>query len=193
MARRRAFDEAEVLDRAMTVFWRRGYEGASMAELTTAMDLSSPSIYAAFGSKRGLFDAVLGRYRERRADYRDWLLAGTTARQVAERMLFGAIEWLTDPAEPPGCLLIQAGLSAGPANADVPPELAEQRSSLRPALIARFIRAKAERDLPPSSDPAELADYLRMVFLGVSIQATEGVPAAHLRELADRALDGWPS
>src|ERR1700761_2011508 len=100
MARPRVFEEAEVLDRAMEVFWRLGYEGASMAELTKAMGLNSPSIYAAFGSKRGLFDAVLSRYRERRTAHREYLLAGATAREVAERMLFGSIEWLVDPKEP---------------------------------------------------------------------------------------------
>src|ERR1700733_7526017 len=103
MARPRVFEEAEVLDRAMEVFWRHGYEGASMAELTKAMGLNSPSIYAAFGSKRGLFDAVLNRYRERRAAHKEYVLAAATAREVAERFLFGGIEWLVGPTEPRGC------------------------------------------------------------------------------------------
>ena len=134
MARPRDFDEAEVLDRAMEVFWRFGYEGASMAELAKAMGLTAPSIYAAFESKRGLFDAVLRQYRERRTAHREHILAAATAREVAERMLFGAIEWLVDPKEPRGCLLIQSGLSAGINNRDVPRAISSQRSATRPPL-----------------------------------------------------------
>ena len=124
MARPRAFDEGEVLDKAMEVFWRLGYEGASMSDLSAAMRLNSPSIYAAFGSKRGLFDAVMDRYQVRRAPYGEAIAAAPTARAAAERMLYGAVDWLTCSEEPLGCLLIQSGLSTGAANADVPQALA---------------------------------------------------------------------
>lgn len=193
MARPRDFEEAEVLDRAMEVFWRHGYDGASMAELTKAMGLNSPSIYAAFGSKRGLFDAVLNRYRERRATHREYLLAATTAREVAERMLFGAIEWLVDPNEPRGCLLIQAGTSTGVNNEDVPGAIIEQRSRTRDLLTKRLTRAQEEGDLPSSADPAALAKYLLMVFNGLALQAAEGMSEVELRESAERALMGWPA
>jgi len=193
MARPRDFEEAEVLDRAMEVFWRHGYEGASMAELTKAMGLNSPSIYAAFGSKRGLFDAVLNRYRERRAAYREYLLAGATAREVAQRLLFGAIDWLADANEPRGCLLIQAGTSIGVNNEDVPRTIINQRSRTRDLLVERFMRAQEEGDLPASEDPAALARYLLMVFNGLALQAAEGMSEAELRESAERALMGWPA
>ena len=193
MARPRVFDEVEVLDRAMEVFWRLGYEGASMAELTKAMGLNSPSIYAAFESKRGLFDAVLKQYRERRAGHREHVLAGATAREVAERLLFGAIDWLVDPKEPRGCLLIQSGLSAGVNNRDVPRAISNQRSATRDLLTQRFTLAKAEGDLPPTADPAALARYLQMVFNGLAVQAADGMSKAELRESAERALIGWPA
>ena len=192
MARPRIFDEAEVLDRAMEVFWRHGYEGASMAELTKAMGLNAPSIYAAFGSKRGLFDAVLARYRNRRASRREYVLAGANAREVAERMLFDTIDWLTDPKEPLGCLLIQSGLSAGASNADVPRALIEHRNGIKEVLTERFMRAQKEGDLVPSADPGALARYLHMVVLGLSIQAQDGVSKKELKESARRALIGWP-
>jgi AcrR family transcriptional regulator len=193
MARPRVFEEEEVLDRAMEVFWRHGYEGASLAELTKAMGLNSPSIYAAFGSKRGLFDAVLSRYRERRTAHRAYVLASTTAREMAERMLYGAIEWLVDPNEPLGCLLIQAGTSAGANNADVPRTILSQRSKTKDLITERLMRAQEEGDLPPLSDPAALASYLLMVFNGLALQAAEGVSKAVLRESAERALIGWPA
>lgn len=177
----------------MEVFWRHGYEGASMAELTKAMGLNSPSIYVAFGSKRGLFDAVLNRYRERRAAHKESVLAGATAREVAERFLFGGIEWLVDPKEPRGCLLIQAGLSTGVNNGDVPRAISHQRSLTTDLLSQRLMRAQAEGDLAPSLNPAALARYLKMVFNGLALQAAEGMSAAELRESAERALIGWPA
>jgi AcrR family transcriptional regulator len=193
MARPRLFEEAEVLDRAMDVFWRHGYDGASMAELTKAMGLNSPSIYAAFGSKRGLFDAVLARYRDRRAAHRSDVVAAPTARALAERLLFGAIAWLVDPAEPRGCLLIQAGGSSGVNNEDVPRAIIAQRTVTRELITERLTRAQAEGDLPADADPAALARYLQMVFNGLALQAAEGMSASELRASAERALLGWPS
>jgi AcrR family transcriptional regulator len=193
MARPRDFEEAVVLDRAMEVFWRHGYEGASMAELTKAMALNSPSIYAAFGSKRGLFDAVLNRYRERRTAHREYVLAGATAREVARRTLFGAIEWLVAPNEPLGCLLIQAGMSAGVNNDDIPRTILNQRSRTKDLLTERLKRAQEDGDLPESSDPAALTRYLLMVFNGLALQAAEGVSKAALTESAELAMMAWPA
>ena len=193
MARPRAFDEAEVLDRATDVFWRLGYEGASMAELTKAMQLNSPSVYAAFGSKRGLFDAVLERYRERRAGHGRWALSGATAREVAGRMLLGAVDWLTDPREPAGCLLVQAGLTAGVGSPDIPAELAQRRGGIEVALRDRFERSRRDGDLPPDADPDTLARYIQTVFMGLCVQAAAGTPGNELRAVAECALAGWPT
>jgi AcrR family transcriptional regulator len=193
MARPRVFDEGIVLDRAMAVFWRNGYDGASMAALTKAMGINSPSIYVAFGSKRGLFDAVLKRYRERRAEYRNYVLSATTAREVAERLLFGAIDWLVDPKEPLGCLTLQAGMAAAPCNDGIPRALIKYRKATKDALSARFSCAKAQGDLTASANPTALANYLFMVFSGLAVQAAEGLPKAELQESAERALAGWPS
>lgn len=193
MARPRVFKEIEVLERAMDVFWRHGYEGASIAELTKAMGVNSPSIYAAFGSKRGLFDAVLAKYRERRSLDREYVMGGATAREAAERLLFGAVEWLVDPHEPPGCLLVQTGSPVGPDNDDVRRAVIEQRGKTRDLLIERLARAQREGDLAASEDPAALAGYLLMVFYGLALQAAEGVDKAELRKSAMRALLAWPA
>ncbi len=193
MARPRAFDEAEVLDRAMEVFWRHGYAGASFAELTKAMGLNSPSIYVAFGNKRGLFDAVLQRYRTRRSAHRDAIMSAPTARLVAERFLFGAVDWLVDPNEPLGCLTIQSGLAAGVAHDDVPQALANYRKATREALARRLDQAKVEGDLPPSADPEALAKFLFAVFAGLAVQAAEGLSKAELQATAQLALNAWPT
>ena len=111
MGRPRAFDCDIALDQAMEVFWRHGYEGATIAQLTDAMGINPPSLYAAFGSKEGLLKAALDRYTARRAAWMDDVLSAPTARDVAERMLMGVAERQTDPANPPGCLLVQGGIA----------------------------------------------------------------------------------
>ena len=101
MGRPRAFDADAALDEAMEVFWRHGYEGATIAQLTEAMGINPPSLYAAFGSKEGLLKAALTRYSARRAAFMDDVLSAPTARAVAERMLIGIADTQTDPANPP--------------------------------------------------------------------------------------------
>lgn len=191
MTRPREFDERTVLDQAMEVFWRHGYEGASMTALSKAMGLNAPSIYGAFGSKKGLFQAVLNRYGERRIQFAHWTVAGKTSREVAERMLFGAIEWLTAADEPLGCLLIQGGLSAGVGNQDMPAALSASQSQLEVVLAERFQAAVADGDLAPGTDVLELAQYLHMVFCGLAVLAARGAPPEQLRTAATRALIGW--
>jgi AcrR family transcriptional regulator len=192
MPRPRAFDEGQVLDQAMDVFWRQGYDGASMADLTRAMGLNSPSIYAAFASKRGLFDAVLRRYDERRARFKDRMLSGKTAREVAERMLHGAVKWLTAPDEPRGCLLIQTGLAVGGDGSDIPDVLARRRQRLEKVLAERFEQAKVDGDLGPDANPAALARYVQAIFSGLAVQAAAGARARELDQIVDTAMMGWP-
>jgi AcrR family transcriptional regulator len=193
MARPREFDEEVVLDRAMEVFWRRGYDGASMAELTRTMGINSPSVYVAYGSKRGLFEKVLDRYQERRARQKEWMLEGKTAREVAERMLVGAAQWLTTPEEPRGCLLIQCGLSAGEGNGDIPQALATRRRRVEITLSERFEQAKNEGELAADTDAAALARYIQNVFSGMGIQAAAGASREELEDIVRRAMMGWPA
>ena len=110
--RPRSFCKEEALDKAMTVFWRQGYEGASMADLTKAMAINPPSLYACFGSKEGLFKAVLERYDERRSGFMEKVLSAPDAFGVARNYLEGIAEFAADTnggANPPGCLLAQSG------------------------------------------------------------------------------------
>ena len=94
--RPRSFCTEKALDSAMQVFWRKGYEGTSMVDLTEAIGINSPSLYAAFGSKEGLFRAVLERYDARRKTFMENLMAATTAREVAERFLHGVADFAAD-------------------------------------------------------------------------------------------------
>ena len=192
VGRRRAFDAEQALSRAMEVFWRRGYEGASLAELTRAMGIRPPSLYMAFGNKDGLFRRALDHYEAKRSDFMDEVLAARTARAAAERYLFGWAELVAGGEDPPGCLLVQGGLACGEAGEGVPQELALRRAGPEAALRARFERARSEGDLPADADPTTLARFLSTVTYGMAVQASAGVTPEALRDIAAAALRGWP-
>ena len=191
--RPRGFCVEDTLDRAMTVFWRHGYEGASLSDLTSAMGINSPSLYACFGSKEGLFRAVLERYDERRKSFMEAVLAAPTAAGVAEAYLHGVADFAVDTSgkNPPGCLLLQSGLSCG--DSEIPDEMARHRAEKEAALCDRFTRARAQGDLPKTASPAALARYLMTVSNGICVQASSGASAEELHEVAAIALMSWPA
>jgi AcrR family transcriptional regulator len=176
----------------MQVFWRKGYEGASMVDLTTAMGINSPSLYAAYGSKEGLFRAVLERYEARRDKFMAEVFAAPTAKEVASLFLHGVADFAADTGgqNPPGCLLLQSGMTCG--DSDIPDELARHRAIKEKALSERFARARAEGDLPESTEPAALARYVMAVSNGMCVQAASGATLADLHAVADVALSSWP-
>ena len=193
MGRPRAFDMDDVLDRAMQVFWRKGYEGASVSDLTKAMGINPPSLYAAFGSKEGLFRKTLDRYESGPASYVKGALEAPTARAVAERLLRGAADLLTDPRKPVGCLMVQGALACGDAADSVRQELIRRRAAGLATLRRRFARAKAAGDLPADSNPADLARYVATVIHGMAVEAAGGASRKQLRNVAEMALRTWPT
>ncbi|MBH5386554.1 TetR/AcrR family transcriptional regulator [Bradyrhizobium diversitatis] len=188
MGRPREFDAEMALDQAMEVFWRHGYEGATIAQLTEAMGINPPSLYACFGNKEGLLKAALDRYTKLRNIWMEEVVAAPTARAVAKRMLMGIADKQTDPANPPGCLLVQGGIACGTGSENVPFELAARRAQNEDQLRDRFIRAKAEGDLKPTSDPAALARYVSAVSVGMGVMASSGADREALRQVADVAV-----
>lgn len=188
MGRPREFDAETALDQAMEVFWRHGYEGATIAQLTEAMGINPPSLYACFGNKEGLLRAALDRYTKLRGVWMDEVVAAPTAREVAERMLMGIADKQTDPANPPGCLLVQGGVACGTGSESVPFELAARRAQNEDQLRDRFIRAKAEGDLISTADPAALARYVSAVAVGMGVMASSGADREALRQVASVAV-----
>lgn len=191
MGRPREFDAETALDLAMEVFWRHGYEGATIAQLTEAMGINPPSLYACFGNKEGLLKAALDRYTQLRGEWMEEVLAAPTAREVTERLLMGIADKQTDPANPPGCLLVQGGIACGSGSENVPFELAARRAQNEEQLRDRFIRARAEGDLKPSSDPAALARYVFAVSVGMGVMASSGADREALRQVAAVAIDAF--
>jgi AcrR family transcriptional regulator len=190
--RPRAFDPDAALDRAMHVFWAKGYEGASLSNLTRAMRINRPSLYAAFGNKEELFRKVLDRYVDGPLAYFGKALAAPKARDVIEQIFFGAAKMAGDPRLPAGCLMVQGALAVGNAAGSVRKEAAGRRGASEVALRRRLQRAKREADLPKNADPAELARYVMTVLQGMAVQGADGASPDQLRRVAQVALRVWP-
>ncbi|MBE1537953.1 TetR/AcrR family transcriptional regulator [Actinomadura algeriensis] len=188
--RPREFDVEERLDRALDVFWRQGYEGTALSDLTEAMGINRPSLYAAYGNKEALFRKVLDRYAEGPAGYVRSALEQPSARAVAEAVLTGAIEVTTNG--PGGCLFVQGALVTGRQNETARREIEDRRRRSEEMLAGRFERARDEGDLPSDTDTAALARYVWSVSYGLSVQAAAGTSREDLRRVADTALRAVP-
>ncbi|MBW0270648.1 TetR family transcriptional regulator [Nocardia sp. MH4] len=188
--RPRGFDRDIALRRAMEVFWERGYDGASMADLTTAMGINSPSLYAAFGDKEALFRAAVELYgRTEGSRTARALREEPTAYTAIEAMLRDNITVYTDPELPHGCMVVLAGATYTTRNASVRAFLAEARRHTTADIRARLDRGVADGDLRPGTDTAALAALYSTVLYGLSIQARDDVGHAELSAAVDSALE----
>ena len=188
--RPREFDANKALDRAMRVFWRKGFLGASLTDLTRAMRISRPSLYAAFGDKEQLFRKALVRYFEGPSSYAHESLAAPTTRAVVEKILYGAINMLTGPGSPATCMWVRCALSSGDGR--LPAEFAAQRAEGHALLRRRFDSAIDAGDLPPGADTNALAHLVLTVNYGLTVQATTGATRKDLERVADAVLKDWP-
>lgn len=191
--RPRAFDIDTALEKALQVFWRKGYEGTSLTDLTEAMGINRPSLYAAFGNKESLFKKALERYGEGPASYVHEAMKEPTARATVERLIYGAIELQTDPANPCGCLLVQAALTCGEEADPVRQELITRRCGGEALLRQRLERAIAQGELPADTCPADLARFVTTIVQGISVQSTSGASREELCRVAQTALRAWPA
>lgn len=190
--RPRVFDKDEALDKVMQIFWNRGYEGASIAELTETLGINKPSLYAAFGNKEELFKKALSRYAAGPVSFVRDAVNEPTARKVAESFLFKAAEFLTKPSQPKGCMIVQGALSSGESADLVKNILINYRNSYENLLAERFEKARLEGDLPENAVAKDLAKYLAILHQGMSVQATSGATKEELIKTVNIALNIWP-
>lgn len=191
--RPREFDIDDALAAALRVFWRNGYEGASLAELTAEMGITKPSLYAAFGNKEQLFGKALDLYEREKLAYMTAALDAPTARAVAERLLRGALEMQSSDCDPKGCLGVIGTVACGAEAEPIKAEVVKRRASSHAALVARFARAKTDGDLPDGLEADALARYLLAIMQGLMIQAGAGATCAELGQLVDTSLMVWPT
>ncbi len=191
--RPREFCTDQALASALRVFWSKGYEGASMADLTEAMGITKPSLYAAFGNKEALFHKALDLYEQEKLEYTRVALDQPTARAVAEYFMRGALESQTSNCDPKGCLGVIHSMACGAEAESIKADVIARRASSQAALVERFERAKSDGDLPAHVDVAGLTSYLYALLQGMAVQAGSGATRADLERLIDTSLTVWPS
>jgi AcrR family transcriptional regulator len=190
MGRRRAFDTEDAIAIATKLFWAKGYDGTSLNDLTSAMGITPPSFYCAFGSKEALFREVMGRYHDGHAAYAELAFREPTAKAVAERLLYAYADLQTDPAHAPGCLAINSSMPCAEDDS-LRAWLAKSRDELRTKLRDRFAESVGA-DLPASTDPDALARFVVVLAWGMAIEAQGGARRAELHAMIATALAGWP-
>ena len=186
------FDPERALEAALRVFWKKGYEGTALSDLTAAMGINRPSIYATFGNKEALFRKALDRYNAKMTGFTAEALKKPTARAVAERLMVGTADLLSCPGNPKGCLMVQGALACGDEADPIRKELISRRATGEAALRERFERAKVEGDLPAGADPGDLARYVMAVMHGMSVQSAGGASREQLQGVIDLSLRAWP-
>lgn len=191
--RPREFCPEAALGAALGVFWAKGYDGASMADLTAAMGITKPSLYAAFGNKEQLFHQALDRYEAEKLAYTREALKQPTARGVAEHFMRGAVAAQTSSCDPKGCMGVISATACSAAADSIKAHIMERRASSNAALVARFEQAKTEGDLPAHVDPQGLAHYLYALLQGMAVLATSGATRADLDRIVDLSLSMWPT
>ena len=192
--RPREFDRGEALRAAMLVFWRYGYDGASLTLLTEAMGVSKPTLYAAFGDKAALFREAVTDYGGLKADAYEAAFALPTARATVEAWLrlASGVEWL--PETPTGCLLLRGamldgGLGAG--SGELRGEVVAILLAATGRLKERLERGQREGDVAAGVDAGKLADYLSALAAGMAVQSACGVGTEALRRVVDVAMENW--
>jgi len=190
--RPREFDVDEALAAALRVFWSKGYEGASLTDLTDAMGITRPSLYAAFGNKEALFKKALDLYEREKLAYIGEALAEPTSRKVAEHFLTGALEMQFSECEPRGCLRVISTMNCGAEAESVRTDLIARRASSQKALLERMQLAKDEGDLPAETDVEGITNYLLAILQGMSVQAGSGASKPQLQEVVRTSLAIWP-
>jgi AcrR family transcriptional regulator len=193
MGRPREFDTDAALEKAMRLFWAKGYEGTSIADLTGTLGISKPSLYAAFGDKQSLFRAALERYATGPAGYVAAALGKPTALEVARVLLSGAADLHTDFSNPGGCLTVNGAIASGDDAEPVRQALNAHRTAGLALLRRRFEQAKAQRDLPKDSDPAALARFVAAVVYGMAVLASGGASRKELEQVIRTAMKAWPA
>jgi AcrR family transcriptional regulator len=188
MGRPRGFDATAALDAAMRVFWEKGYEGATLSNLTDAMRINRSSMWAAFGNKEELFKKAFERYINIYQKHMNEALEKPTIQEVIEAALRRTVDFLSTPGYPKGCLSVHGALAVGDEANPIKQWLIEGRKNGEARARKRFEKAKKSGDLSPEIDAAALARYVSTVIQGLGVQASSGATKAELTKVVDIAI-----
>lgn len=191
MGRPREFDIDKAITTAGELFWRKGYEGTSLNDLTSAMRITAPSFYFAFGNKEKLFRKVIEGYYSSQIHLFNAAVREPTVRAVAEKFLHGYVDILTDPAHAPGCLALNSALPCTEGDT-VRVWLANLRKEFTRKLRDRFAEACGTSELPIDADPEALARVVVTMAWGLAVEAQSGAKRKDLHRTITTALAAWP-
>jgi AcrR family transcriptional regulator len=191
MGRPKEFDPDAALARAVELFWEKGYEGASLGELTKVMGITKPSLYATYGNKEDLFRKALDYYDEHFMGFIGASLRQPTARLAIEHLLYGYVDSQTLPDHPWGCLGVHGALP-NEEESSMHRELTKRQTAVRDAVRLRLEAALEDDDLAPGADAADLAVFAMVVAQGTATQARAGGTRSQLRRVVEMALQAWP-
>lgn len=183
-----SFDKDKALEAAMLLFWKRGFEGASMADLTQAMGLSPSSIYAAFGDKQALFSLAVRRYVDSRAQYATKALQEPTLEKVIRALFANTVAFLTAPGHPPTCMTLAGAVGCSADAAPARDLMTAVRRQNEVAIRKRLLEARKSGELPKDINVDDYTRYLSSILAGLSIQAANGSTRAELKRTSQMAL-----
>ena len=190
--RPREFDTELALGAALRVFWAKGYEGASLSDLTDEMGITRPSLYAAFGNKEALFRQALDLYERDKLTYIGDAIEAPTARAVAERLLMGSVDAATT-GDCKGCMGVIASVACQSVEPSIRDDVNARAESSRRAIIARMQQAIDAGEFRVATEAEAITRYLLAIMQGISVQAQSGASREELLQVADSALLSWPS
>ena len=190
--RPREFDTELALGAALRVFWAKGYEGASLSDLTDEMGITRPSLYAAFGNKEALFRQALDLYERDKLTYIGDAIEAPTARDVAERLLMGSVDAATT-GDCKGCMGVIASVACQSVEPSIRDDVNARAESSRRAIIARMQQAIDAGEFRVATEAEAITRYLLAIMQGISVQAQSGASREELLQVADSAILSWPS
>ena len=183
-----SFDRDAALEAAMLLFWERGFEGASMADLTQAMGINPSSIYAAFGDKHALFSLSVKRYLETRARYATEALEEPTLEKVIRALFDNTVAFLTTPGHPPTCMTLTGAMGCSAEAAPARDLMTEVRRQNEVAIRERLLEARKSGELSKDINVDDYTRYLSSILAGLSIQAANGSTKTELKRTSQMAL-----
>ena len=191
--RPRSFDREKALEQAMLLFWEKGFQGAAMSELTAAMGINAPSLYACFGSKEALYREAMALYEAGDgAKLGAAIAAAPTAREAIEVYMMRSAALFSRPDKPAGCMVVLSVVHAAGTSAEAGRALRDARSEMQGVMEARLRSDIARGELPASCDPPAIAAFYSTVQQGMSVRARDGASRAQLEAVARGAMAAWP-
>jgi TetR/AcrR family transcriptional regulator, copper-responsive repressor len=191
--RPRGFDRDRALERALRLFWSRGFEATSISDLTKAMHITPPALYSAYGDKKSLFLEAVARYEQSAGCFaQEALTEEPTAERAIRRLLHGAVEVFAKPSGPKGCLVVLGAINCTVESGDIYEALAERRGNAEKAVRTRIATGKAAGELAADVDVEALTGVVTATLYGLAVKAKDGASRAQLHKVVNQVMRMWP-